>query len=88
MRSTGRKQPSLLRLSPSGSSDTYKAGWSQTLDTLWGTQSKGEAGPADKGDPQTRQLFEDYLNYAILASATDDTAASVISSSTLQSSTQ
>jgi hypothetical protein len=46
-----------------GIGDSYKPGWSHTLDTLWDTQA-GDGG-------QTRQLFDRYLNYAILASGSD-----------------
>jgi len=54
-----------------GVSDTYKEGWSHTLDTLWGTQ-KGAPNPGqpDTND-QTRQVFDKYLDYAVLASSSD-----------------
>ena len=42
-----------------GVADSSKPGWSHTLDTLWGTQD---------GDAQRRQVFDHYLDYAILAS--------------------
>jgi len=58
-----------------GLTDAYKPGFSHTLDTLWGTQSNGP--PTDPGDPQTRQLFDNYLDYAILASASEDNPTSV-----------
>ena len=46
-----------------GIPDLYKPGWSHTLDTLWDAQ----AGDTD----QSRQVFEKYNDYAILASASD-----------------
>jgi hypothetical protein len=58
-----------------GLADTYKPGFSHTLDTLWGTQAGGP--PTDPGNPQTRQLFDNYLDYAILASASEDNPSSV-----------
>ena len=50
-----------------GVEDIYKPGWSQTLDTLWGTQRRC--------DVQSRQLFDNYLDYAVLASATGTTSS-------------
>lgn len=53
-----------------GVADTYKTGWSHTLDTLWGMQSSPTPGqPMSNG--QTRQVFDKYLDYAILASSSD-----------------
>lgn len=61
-----------------GVSDSYKQGWSHTLDTLWGTQGAGFVTPVPnmppgtpETNPQTRQLFDHYLDYAILASSSD-----------------
>jgi hypothetical protein len=53
-----------------GIEDTYKSGWSHTLDTLFGSQSAPVPGKPDT-NPQTRQVFDKYLDYAILASASD-----------------
>jgi len=53
--------PFCLFLHP-GITDPYKPGYSHTLDTLWGTQG---------GAAQTRELFDGYLDYAILASTSD-----------------
>jgi hypothetical protein len=47
-----------------GVEDEYKPGWSHTLDTLWGTQSTPY-------QAQQRQVLDHYLDYAILASASD-----------------
>jgi hypothetical protein len=46
--------------------DEYKTAWSHTLDTLWDTQATGASDTA-----QRRQIFDKYLNYAILASGSD-----------------
>jgi len=53
-----------------GVEDSYKPGWSHTLDTLWGNQSTPVPGEPDT-NPQTRQVFDKYLDYSILASASD-----------------
>jgi len=57
-----------------GVEDQYKPGWSHTLDTLWGTQA-GLLGDPIPGtavtNRQTRGFFQDYLDYAILTSASD-----------------
>jgi hypothetical protein len=64
--------PFCLFLHP-GVADPYKPGYSQTLDTIWGTQ----AGPPNNGaataanNAQTHEFFEHYLDYAILASSSD-----------------
>jgi len=42
--------------------DASKPGWSHTLDTLWGTQD---------GDGQRHQVFDKYLDYAVLSSSSD-----------------
>jgi hypothetical protein len=48
-----------------GVDDAWKQGpWSHTLDTLWNTQ-------ATVGDEQREQVFDKYLDYAVLASASD-----------------
>jgi hypothetical protein len=62
-----------------GVADTFKPGWSHTLDTLWGTQDgAGLPPPGTPGDnAQTRQVFEYYLNYAILASSSADNPTSI-----------
>jgi hypothetical protein len=57
--------PLCVSLHP-GVEDNDKPGWSQTLDTLWGTQN---------GDVQRRQVFDHYLDYAILASAMGTTSS-------------
>jgi len=51
-----------------GIADAYKSGgaYSHTLDTLWDTQTSGVQDTA-----QRRQIFDNYLNYAILASGSD-----------------
>jgi len=68
-----------------GVADSYKSGWSHTLDTLYGTQyGLGASAVLPKspvntaifpGKPltnvQTRQVFDKYLDYAILASGSD-----------------
>ena len=65
-----------------GVADPYKLGWSHTLDTYWGTQGVGLASFTPNGaapmppgtpstNPQTREVFDHYLDYAILASASD-----------------
>jgi hypothetical protein len=46
-----------------GVADTYKPGWSHTLGTLWDLQAGDGA--------QKRQVFDHYLDYAILASGSD-----------------
>jgi len=51
-----------------GVADSDKPGFSHTLDTLWGTQN---------GGVQSRQLFDNYLDYAILASASEDNPSSI-----------
>ena len=76
-RSTWHDSPICVFLHP-GKSDQYKLGWSHTLDTLWGTQAGatfpalGEATTPGPGTPesnaQTHQVFDDYLDYAILVS--------------------
>jgi len=54
-----------------GAVDAYKSGWSHTLDTLNGTQAApGHPGQPDT-NPQTRQVFDNYLDYSILASSSD-----------------
>ena len=45
-----------------GITDASKPGWSHTLDTLWGTQD---------GATQRRQVFDNYVDYAILSSGSD-----------------
>jgi len=45
-----------------GVADPYKPGYSQTLDTVWGTQG---------GNDQKREFIDHYLDYAILASSSD-----------------
>jgi hypothetical protein len=54
-----------------GVNDTYKYGWSHTLDTLWGTQGTGPTPGQPLTNTQTRQVFDSYLDYAILASSSD-----------------
>ena len=69
-----------------GVADGYKTGWSHTLDTLYGTQfALGATTSLPYTDPkptstfpgkpltnaQTRQVFDKYLDYAILASSSD-----------------
>jgi hypothetical protein len=51
-----------------GVADAYKIGWSHTLDTLWNTQDTGTPYSGD----QSRQVFDNYLDYAILAKSTGD----------------
>lgn len=53
-----------------GIEDAYKPHWSHTLDTLFGSQSAPVPGKPDT-NAQTRQVFDKYLDYAILASASD-----------------
>ena len=62
-----------------GIADDYKPGWSHTLDTLWGTQDgAGLPPPGTPGDnAQTRQVFDNYLDYAILASSSADNPTSI-----------
>jgi len=81
--SKGTTDPFCVFLHP-GAADTYKSGWSQTLDTLYGTQYANQPegkpdtaatndlfpGKPDNND-QTRQVFDKYLDYAILASGSD-----------------
>jgi len=59
-----------------GVTDSYKTGWSHTLDTLWGTQYNETHPGTFPGTPstngQTRQVFDEYLDYAILASTIGD----------------
>jgi len=45
-----------------GVEDAWKHGWSHTLGTLWGLQG---------GTDQQRQIYDKYLDYAILASGSD-----------------
>jgi len=59
----GSGSPICVFLHP-GVEDTYKPGWSHTYDTLWGTQS-------DPYQAQQRQVFDHYLDYAMLASSSD-----------------
>jgi len=66
----GNADPFCVVLHP-GVGETYKSGWSQTLDTLWGTQGTGDHPGTWSGNTQTRELFDSYLDYAILASASD-----------------
>jgi hypothetical protein len=51
-----------------GVADAYKIGWSHTLDTLWSTQDTGTPYSGD----QPRQVFDNYLDYAILAKSVGD----------------
>jgi len=53
-----------------GVEDAYKPYWSHTLGTLWGNQSSPIPGQPNT-NPQTRQVFDKYLDYAIMASASD-----------------
>lgn len=55
-------EPMCVFLHP-GLGDSYKPAWSHTLGTLWGT---------DGGDDQTRQVFDNYLDYAIIANSVGD----------------
>jgi hypothetical protein len=68
-----------------GVSDSYKKGWSHTLDTLWGTQAHDRTGDSFPGQPgtngQTRQVFNEYLEYAILAGSIGDLQFDVIGGS-------
>jgi len=65
--------PMCVFLNP-GIADDFKPGWSHTLDTLWGTQDGALFPPPGSPDDnaQTRQFFNGYLNYAILARSTGD----------------
>lgn len=45
-----------------GVEDAWKLGWSHTLGTIWGL---------DGGTDQQRQIYDKYLDYAILASGSD-----------------
>jgi len=54
-----------------GAGDSYKTGWSHTLNTLWGTQELAHVPGTPNTNAQTRQVFDKYLDYAILASASD-----------------
>ena len=68
-----------------GVGDANKTGWSHTLDTLYGTQYafgkdarlpySASPTPVFPGKPltnaQTRQVFDKYLDYAILSSSSD-----------------
>ena len=45
-----------------GVEDAWKLGWSHTLGTIWGVQG---------GTDQQRQIYDKYLDYAILASGSD-----------------
>ena len=56
-----------------GVNDTYRHGWSHTLGTLWGSDYPGYTGVPGTPDnnAQTREVFDKYLDYAILASASD-----------------
>lgn len=68
-----------------GVSDSYKKGWSHTLDTLWGTQAHDQNGDPFPGQPgtnsQTRQVFDEYLDYAILAGTIGDLQFDVLGGS-------
>jgi hypothetical protein len=55
-----------------GVSDLYKKGWSHTFDTLWGTNGTGDHPGTWDGNSQTRQVFDEYLDYAILAGSIGD----------------
>ena len=59
-----------------GVSDSYKIGWSHTLDTLWGTQYNETHPGTFPGTPstngQTRQVFDKYLDYAVLVGTIGD----------------
>jgi len=66
----GNDDPFCVFLHP-GADDSWKPAWSHTLDTLWGTQGTGNHPGTWDGNTQTRELFDEYLNYAILASASD-----------------
>jgi hypothetical protein len=65
--------PMCVFLNP-GIADDFKIGWSHTLDTLWGTQDGALFPPpgSPEDNAQTRQLFDNYLDYAILARSTGD----------------
>lgn len=65
--------PMCVFLNP-GIADDFKIGWSHTLDTLWGTQDGALFPPpgSPENNAQTRQLFDNYLDYAILAKSTGD----------------
>jgi hypothetical protein len=68
-------QPNIRVFLHPGVADQYKPGWSHTLDTLWGTQAGPLGDPVPGAQPgtnrQTREFFDHYLDYAILASASD-----------------
>jgi hypothetical protein len=67
----GGYDPFCVFLHPSVT-DAYKPGWSHTLDTLRGTQAAPQPTPGQPDtNAQTRQVFDRYLDYAILASASD-----------------
>jgi hypothetical protein len=65
---TGGYSPVCVFLHP-GVGDNYKPGFSHTLGTLWGIDSENFQG--DNGAAQQRQVFDKYLDYAILASGSD-----------------
>jgi len=54
-----------------GVEDAYKPHWSHTLDTLNGTQEGLHLPGTPNTNAQTRQVFDKYLDYAIMASASD-----------------
>jgi hypothetical protein len=58
---TYAESPFCIFLHP-GIADAYLTGWSHTLGTLKGVEA---------GAPQTQQVFDKYLDYSILASASD-----------------
>jgi len=64
-----------------GVSDSYKKGWSHTLDTLWGTNGTGNHPGTWDGNDQTRQVFNEYLDYAILAGSIGDLQFDVLGGS-------
>jgi hypothetical protein len=51
-----------------GVEDAYKPGFSHTLGTLWNLEAGGMVNPTGA---QRRQIFDKYLDYAILASSSD-----------------
>ena len=63
-------QPLCVFLHP-GVTDSYRHGWSHTLGTLWGVNGTGDHPGTPLVNGQTRQVFDSYLDYAILASASD-----------------
>jgi len=64
-----------------GMGDSYKKGWSHTLDTLWGTNGPGNHPGTWDGNSQTRQIFNEYLDYAILAGSIGDLEFDVLGGS-------